>query len=106
MQMRRLPEERRAEAPDELLRMVDYLNALLALDQVVVSKIIDYRMVCSPALSNSQAVIAEDVIGQLTLSPLGILGGFVNRGRFRLTGYWEEEKGVFTEFYVGEYLSG
>ncbi len=85
--------------------MADYLNALLALDQVVVSKILDYRLVCSPALENTQAVLCADVIGQTTLSPIGILGGFANRGRFRLTGYWDDEKSVFTEFYVGELLS-
>lgn len=86
--------------------MVDYLNALLALDQVTVSKIFDYRLVCSAALDNSQAILTEDAIGQPVLGPLGIFGGFVNRGRFRLAGNWEEEKGVFTEFYVCEYLSG
>lgn len=85
--------------------MVEYLNVLLALDQGVISRIIDFRLVCSAAIEATPAVVAADVIDQPTLSPLGILGGFVNRGRFRLTGYWDDEKNVFTEFYVTEVLS-
>lgn len=86
--------------------MVEYLNALLALDQRAVSKILEFRQVCSPAIETaSQAVVTEDAIGQIVLGPLGILGGFVNRGPFRLTGHFEEEEGVFTEFYVGELVS-
>jgi hypothetical protein len=106
MRVRRFPEGRKAEIPPELSRAVEYLNVLLALDQQVVSRIMDFRLVCSPAIENTPAPVLVDAIDQPTLSPLGIFGGFVNRGRFVLTGEWDENRKVFTEFFVGETVSG
>jgi hypothetical protein len=81
-----------------LFDFVKYLNSLLPIDPLTITKILDFAVPCSTDfLSHPTVIVREDT--KIKLSTLGLLGGYFNCEELCLAAYINDEDEI-TEFFV------
>ena len=103
-----LPAESYGEAPELLVKLVQYLNAISKVDPEAVAELVDHVV---PVLADDVErafphLVLRDLSNGPMLSGLGLLGGFVNTDKYRLYAEFDDEDGSLIKFGICDVTPG
>lgn len=105
MPFRQIPAESLHEVPERLRDLATYLNKVNNIDPKAVLALVSWA---APAQAKELEaafphMVIHDWSDQLLLSGLGLLGGFVNTERYRLSADFDDEDGRLVRFSIVEF---